>query len=415
MASKARVVETAADPRLEAEWLRRIVYMAILVRVAGAVAFHVAGVSGRLAPDEFTYEDIGRTVAAYFNGDLLIKPTRLISGEPSGYYYLNGASLYLFGSILPLKVLNAIMGGLVCRYAYLLALPLYGLPVARRTAQFVAFFTSLILWSTLNIRDVWVIFLIVYLSWKSYDTMARYSAWGLFQILGCLLLISSFRQYLYVVVAIPPVASLIIGKRSAIARNMVMALLAGAAVVLLVQHGAASRSLDMLDLETLAQKRQGMATGAQSSFQEAADISTPAKALAYLPTGLAYFWFSPFPWQMTSPLKLLSLPEVLLVYWITLSVIRGISVAVRTRLRESVQVLLLTALMTVSYALGSGNVGTLYRHRAQVMVFYLMFASVGMEERARQKGARRAPASLSGVDLTTRRPVSARPGLFPRS
>jgi hypothetical protein len=311
-------------------------------------------------------------------------------------------------------VLNAIMGGLVCRYAFLLAFPLYGLPVAKRTAQFVAFFPSLILWSTLNIRDVWVIFLIVYLSWKSYDTMVRYSAWGLVQILGCVMLISSFRQYLYVVVAIPPVAALIIGKRSAVARNLVMALVAGAAVVLLVQHGAASRSLEMLDLETLAQKRQGMATGAQSSFEEAADISTPLKALTYLPTGLLYFWFSPFPWQMTSPLKLLSLPEVLLVYWITLSVIRGIAVAIRTRLRESIQVLLLTALMTVSYALGSGNVGTLYRHRAQVMVFYLMFASLGIEERARQKAVRQAQAGIRGTDLVGRRVVSPQSG-FRRS
>jgi hypothetical protein len=116
---------------------------------------------------------------------------------------------------------------------------------------------------------------------------------------------------------------------------------------------------------------------------------------------------------MTSPLKLLSLPEVLLVYGITLSVIRGVAVAIRTRLRESIQVLLLTALMTVSYALGSGNVGTLYRHRAQVMVFYLMFASVGIEERARQKAGRQALAGLRGADLVARR-TNPQPG-FRRS
>ena len=41
--------------------------------------------------------------------------------------------------------------------------------------------------------------------------------------------------------------------------------------------------------------------------------------------------------------------------------IRGISYAVRVRFRESLQVLLLTAMISVSYALGEGNVGTLYR------------------------------------------------------
>ena len=56
----------------------------------------------------------------------------------------------------------------------------------------------------------------------------------------------------------------------------------------------------------------------------------------------------------------------------------------RRRLREAVQVLLLTGLLTIAYALGSGNVGTLYRHRAQSIVFYMMFAAagIGMSRRA---------------------------------
>jgi hypothetical protein len=39
------------------------------------------------------------------------------------------------------------------------------------------------------------------------------------------------------------------------------------------------------------------------------------------------------------------------------------------------------SLLTGSYALGEGNVGTLYRHRAQAISFYLMFAAVGLELR----------------------------------
>jgi len=50
-------------------------------------------------------------------------------------------------------------------------------------------------------------------------------------------------------------------------------------------------------------------------------------------------------------------------------------------------VLLLTGLLTVSYSLGEGNVGTLYRHRAQVLGFFLVFAAVGKELRARPRPA----------------------------
>jgi hypothetical protein len=80
-------------------------------------------------------------------------------------------------------------------------------------------------------------------------------------------------------------------------------------------------------------------------------------------------------------LKAISLPEMLLLYYLTPYVFRGIVWTVRERFRESLQVLLLTALITVSYALGSGNVGTMYRHRAQVIVFYLMFGAVGLQAR----------------------------------
>jgi hypothetical protein len=96
---------------------------------------------------------------------------------------------------------------------------------------------------------------------------------------------------------------------------------------------------------------------------------------------VAYFLFSPFPWEITSVLKAFSAPEMILIYWFTLPAIRGIRYSVREKFRDSFQVLLLTGLLTVSYALGEGNVGTLYRHRAQVLGFYLMFAALGVELR----------------------------------
>jgi len=318
-------------------------------------------------------------------GELLVPPWRLSSDEPLSYFYLNGISFLLSGSSLPLKLLNAFVGALTCRYAFLLAEALFGLSVAKRTARLVAFFPSLVLWSAINVRDVWVIFLIVYISWKGYQLLVDFSPTDLVRLLVAIALVNTFRPYLFFVVALPPIAAFLIGKRGHLARNVAVAALAGIATVMLVEAGVAARSSEMMDLETLAQKRRNLTFAADSSFERDADISTPAKALAFLPIGLVYFWFSPFPWQITSLLKALSLPEVLLVYAVTPSVARGLAWILRQRLREAMQVLLLTALLTVSYALGSGNVGTLFRHRAQAMIFYLMFASVGIEERQRRR------------------------------
>jgi hypothetical protein len=369
----------------EKNWLWRLVWWAFVLRAVVALSLHYAGVSARLAPDEDTYFQIGRGLAMYWSGDVFTSPGRVSSDEPFAYFYLNAISYLVFGGALPLKVVNAFLGALVCGYAYSLADSLYGPKVARRTALLVAVFPSLVLWSALNIRDMWIVFLLVFLSVKSHQVVVGYSSVALFQVLGAIALLSAFRPYLFLVTAIPPVVAVLIGKRGQIARNVTLAALAGAAAVFLAQQGAAAKSLGTFDLEALAERRRFLATGAGSSFEETADISTPQKALAFLPRGLLYFWFSPFPWQMRSPLQLLSLPEMLLVYFMTPAIIRGIGFTVGHRLREAMQVLLLTAFLTLAYALGSGNVGTLYRHRAQSVVFYLMFGAAGLDTALRQR------------------------------
>jgi hypothetical protein len=373
------------NDKAEIAWLKQLTQWAFLTRAVLVLVLHWSGLSARLGPDEQTYAETGRDIALYWTHDLLVRPWRLSSPGPLSYFYLNGVSFLLFGSSLPLKVLNALIGALTCRYAYLLADALFGPSVAKRTARFVAFFPSLVLWAAINVRDIWVIFLIVYISWKSYQLLATFTLTDLVRLVAAIALVNTFRPYLFFVVALPPVAALLIGQRGHLARNLAAAMLAGVATVMLIEAGVAARSSQMLDLETLADKRRDLTFGAASSFEQDADISTPAKALAFLPTGLAYFWFSPFPWQITSLLKILSLPEVLLVYALTPSVVRGLAWILRHRLREAAQVLLLTALLTVSYALASGNVGTMFRHRAQAMIFYLMFASVGIEERQRRR------------------------------
>jgi hypothetical protein len=368
---------TPEDGRYLADLVRR----AFFLRVGVVLLLHLTGFSLRLAPDEQTFAGTGEAIAAYWVGDILVEPWRLRSGQPLGYFYLNAISFLLFGSALPLKLFNAFLGAITCLYSYRLAHLLFGSGVARRTALFAAYFPSLVLWSAVNIRDVWVIFLIVWISWKSLALLRGYSHLGLVGILLGIAALSSFRGYLFLVVALPPIAAFLIGRRGDLGRNFVLAVGIGIGLIFMFQAGLGEKATTLLNLETLDEKRRGMLWGAESAFEEDVDISTPGGALRYLPIALLYFFFSPFPWQMTSPLRLLSLPEMLLIYGLTPSAVRGLRHIVRTRFRESLQVLLLTVMLTVSYALGSGNVGTLYRHRAQAIVFYLMFASVGLELR----------------------------------
>lgn len=388
---------TTSSPVLtidETRLLARLVRWAFLLRALVAVALHFSGLSSRFAPDEITYASTGEQLALFWSGDTLVRPYRMESNQPLGYFYLNGVSFYVFGSVVPLKLLNALIGSLACRYAYLLAHSLYGSTVARWTAQACAFLPSLVLWASVNIRDVWVIFLILYLSWLSVRLLSGYSTSVLLKLLAAMAAITTLRPYLFVVIALPPVVAAILGGRGHLVRNFVVATLLAVGLVVLVGQGAAESAFERMSLEDLAEARRDLAYQAGSAFEQEADISTPAGALAFLPIGVAYFLFSPFPWQITSLLKAASVPEMLFLYWLTPAVIRGIRHVFRHYFLASIQVTLLTLLLTVSYALGSGNVGTLYRHRAQAITFYLMFGAVGRELATKRSGkSAQLPAS----------------------
>ncbi|MFN2596547.1 MAG: hypothetical protein ABR563_05085, partial [Pyrinomonadaceae bacterium] len=54
-------------------------------------------------------------------------------------------------------------------------------------------------------------------------------------------------------------------------------------------------------------------------------------------------------------------------------------------------ILLFTAMLTVAYSIFQGNVGTAYRQRSQLLVFYFIFVSVGFTLlRERQEERKRA-------------------------
>ena len=63
----------------------------------------------------------------------------------------------------------------------------------------------------------------------------------------------------------------------------------------------------------------------------------------------------------------------------------------RTRFAAFLPIALFAAFATVSYALVEGNLGTAYRHRAQVIVLFLCMGAVGLAQ-PRRAPAQRGPA-----------------------
>jgi hypothetical protein len=113
-------------------------------------------------------------------------------------------------------------------------------------------------------------------------------------------------------------------------------------------------------------------------------VTTTGGALQALPVGLVYLLFAPFPWAIGSMRQLLTLPETLVWYALMPAFARGLLHSIRHRLRDILPILVFTVTLTLAYALMQGNVGTAYRQRTQVTMFFFVFMGVGIVERQRR-------------------------------
>jgi hypothetical protein len=151
--------------------------------------------------------------------------------------------------------------------------------------------------------------------------------------------------------------------------------------------------------EGLQQDFSGGAAG--SAYATEVDTSTLRGALVYLPLGLVYFLFAPFPWAISSVLQVMTLPETLLWYALAPFAVLGIRDAVRSDYAQGLLILGVLAVSVSSYALVEGTFGTAYRHRSQFLPLFFIFAAQGLarvwerrrqvrEERARRAAEARA-------------------------
>lgn len=382
---------------------------AFILRVVAAIALHFFVTPYLFAPDEQTYSDRASGMAQFWRGEIPMNPALGIRGEGVGYYYIVAALYFPFGQ-LPLlpKLLNAWIGSLAVLELFRLTRLIGGSDsAALRAARFMAYFPSMILWSSLMIRDVWVQWLLVRLAREMAELKGRMIPSRIVSAAILIWGLTLFRSYLLYAAVGPFVLSFVIGRSKDIMRNLIL----GSALSLaLVYFGAAAQgnaqkiqTLDLVELQRLRSWSSSLQV-ADSGFASDADVSTVGGALSLLPIGLLYFFFAPFPWQLGSIRQSLAIPETLFFYTLVPGIVSGIAFLLRKRLADSIGVLLVTMTVTFGYAIGQGNVGTLYRHKAQVTGFYYAFAAIGMEQRRR-----RTAAQYPGHMVPTTRPSAPNP------
>ncbi|MCA1594724.1 MAG: hypothetical protein LC754_19265, partial [Acidobacteria bacterium] len=131
------------------------------------------------------------------------------------------------------------------------------------------------------------------------------------------------------------------------------------------------------NLKAVQTSRADLAGSAKSGFGKDVDVSTTTGALSAIPVGMLYLLFAPFPWQVTNLRQSITLPEMI-VWWASFPLLcLGAWFTIKYRLRQALPILIFTSMLTLAYSVFQGNVGTAYRQRSQILVFYFIFVGVG--------------------------------------
>lgn len=373
--STPRVVREVVDePTDEAQAsLVPWVVAAIGIRWVAVLGLNLSPLWKQFAPDAIFYHLAGEAIRESWSSPAVDLSLWFGKSKAVFYPYLNAISHAVFGSSrYPMSFLNAVVAVAAAWNFGILARRMYG-PRAQRVAFLLsAFFPSVIIWTSMNIRESWS-YLALSVTLLGADQLRRkISLPAVLMTVGGLALLAILRAYLVPLVGTGIVLSFLVVR----ARQLPFAIV-GLAVVIgaFVLFGGALGLNNVLGddpLERVNVMRHQLAFGG-SAYGSDVDTSTTTGALTYLPLGIARFLLSPFPWNISSWRQLIALPESLVFAYV---LFHGVREAIRTGWRETSKgalLLFVLAVTTCAYGLASGNEGTAYRHRGQIvfMVFVL--------------------------------------------
>jgi hypothetical protein len=355
----------------EKKFLLRLFMGALLVRVAVGTAIFYFHWQDFFGGDAYTYDVLGSMqLEAWRSGSAALVGRLSEYALGWGMAYLVAAVYYLVGpNMLAVQYVNAVAGAATAPLIYLCAHRIFGnVGVARSSALFVAFYPSLVLWSSQGLKDGPIVFLLALSMLATLRLDEKFSLkWGAV-LLGAMFAIFSMRFYLFYMLAAAIGGAFLVGMKSVashgMARQFTMVVALGMGLMYLgVLHSAGAALQQYGSLENVQRSRADLASSAATGFSQESDVSTAGGALSTIPVGLVYLLFAPFPWQL---------------------LVTGLWFTLRHRMRQSLPILIFMVMLTLAYSVFQGNVGTAYRQRSQLLVFYFIFVAVGyvlMKER----------------------------------
>lgn len=407
-------------------FLLRLFLLGVLVRIIIATIIFNANLEEFFGGDANTYDLYGQSLVASWHGDDFHTQayTNFVASGASawGMLYLVAFVYELVGTnMLAVQFVNASIGSATAIIVYYVAQQLFNnIRVSRVAALLVAFFPSLILWSSQALKDGLIIFALALSILATLRLMEKITARYVVVLTLSLMALLSLRFYIFYMMSAAVIGSFIIGMKTLSAQSFVHRFLAVGAIGMAFTWFGVLRYAEVqferyANLKTIQMSREDQAA-AGSGFGKDVDVGTAEGALSVIPMGIVYLLFAPFPWQFTSLRQSITLPEMV-VWWLSFPLlVLGLWYSIKHRLREVSPIVIFTTMLTLAYSLFQGNVGTAYRQRSQLLVFYFIFVAVGaiiMKERAEDRRRQQQIAKQELAELQAARVVARRKGTNP--
>ncbi|MDQ2855101.1 MAG: glycosyltransferase family 39 protein [Acidobacteriota bacterium] len=393
-------------------FLLKLFLFAVLLRVLIGTLIFIFNGQTFFGGDAITYDFYGsRQLEAWYGSRYSQSLVNIFvgKGEGSGWGMVYLVAV-LYGAIghnmLAVQFFNSVIGAATAPIIFLCAQQVYGNRRVSRLAAFaVAFYPSLVLWSSQGLKDAPIVFLLAFSILATLKLGQKLNLKYLVALALALFCLLSLRFYVFYMILAAIGGAFLIGMREISAQSFMRQFVVVIALGLALTYMGVTRYANVQmeafgGLDAVQRSRTDAAKSAKSGFDKDVDVSTTSGALTTIPLGLLYLLFAPFPWQLVSLRQSITLPEMILWWGSFPMLVLGLWFSIRYRLRQISPILVFSVMLSLAYSVFQGNVGTAYRQRAQLLVFYFVFVAVGYVLMLEKREERKRVQALAQKEIT---------------
>lgn len=320
----------------------------------------------------------------------LVEALSHFTGADSYFYAWLMSLLYAVTdrSLLMLQATSVLIGVLCVFFAWRLAQEIFGERESRKAAWIMALFPTVVQYSALTMREVWVVLfftigLIGVARWAksrrlkpAFKAVMAFGA-AIFFHGGMFVAIVAFLGLVALHSARQLINSFSRGQIKIFAATGLALVLAGFATYLgsgvsLPKLGTPAKAIDPEVWVERFERRAAM-KGAEARYGEWQVPNDTGDLVWIIPAKSVYFLFSPAPWDLRRPVHLIGLFDATLYLVLAFLAWRQRRIILANPGSRAILSVFLALILT--FGIGTGNFGTAIRHRAKFVVVLIVLAS----------------------------------------